>query len=258
MFKKILFSLIAMAFCFGTLFTAAPARAAECTTTGYYRDGINLTAAYINPVGLTGEVDATGCHIGVYFDTSVGSAVLDGVEIYGANYFGVLVDGYDGAVAVNITDSYIHDIGEVSFNGAQHGVGIYYTTFEGSIDNGVATGMVDHTKVEAYQKGGIAVNGVGADVSVTHNDVVGLGRVSFIAQNGIQFGWGAKGVITDNKVSDNFYWCRGPEKTCSSGWVSAGILLYQPDPSLTDSGAAATLKEDNTLVNNQVAVLIVR
>ena len=84
---------------------------ATCTQTGFYADGINLTAAQIGgPV--TGTLDATGCNIGAYNPTNV-----TGADIYGANYFGVLVNGTN----VDVTNSSIHNIGEVPFNGAQHG-----------------------------------------------------------------------------------------------------------------------------------------
>ena len=47
---------------------AGAAAAATCTTTGMVRDNIDLTAALKNPTApVTGEVDATGCDIGVYY-----------------------------------------------------------------------------------------------------------------------------------------------------------------------------------------------
>jgi hypothetical protein len=42
-------------------------RGFSCTPTGFFRDGINMTAALINPTSVTGTVNATGCNIGVYF-----------------------------------------------------------------------------------------------------------------------------------------------------------------------------------------------
>ena len=46
----------------------APRALAACTQTGFVRDGINLTAALINPTGtVSGDVDATGCNIGIYY-----------------------------------------------------------------------------------------------------------------------------------------------------------------------------------------------
>jgi hypothetical protein len=75
---------------------------AACTATGFYRDGINMTAASINPAGtVSGTVNAAGCNIGVYYDTGVGT--IDQADIFGSNYFGVLVNGDANIVAVNIT-----------------------------------------------------------------------------------------------------------------------------------------------------------
>ena len=45
------------------------ASAATCTATGFFRDGINLTAAQIGGT-VTGDLDATGCNIGSYFECS--------------------------------------------------------------------------------------------------------------------------------------------------------------------------------------------
>lgn len=50
-----------------------------CTQTGFFRDGIDLTAAQIDGA-VTGTLNATGCNIGAYNPTSV-----TGANIYGAN-----------------------------------------------------------------------------------------------------------------------------------------------------------------------------
>ena len=99
-----------------------------CTPTGFERDGINMTAAIINPTDpVSGQVDATGCNIGVYISTV--DATIDTAEIFGANYFGVVVNGDTGTPSASITNSKIHDIGETQPNGSQHGVGIYFRAF---------------------------------------------------------------------------------------------------------------------------------
>ena len=56
-----------------------------------------------------------------------------------------------------------------------------------------------------YQKAGIIVNGSGGHVTIQQNYVVGLGPVNFIAQNGIQAGYGADTSILQNFVSGNSY-----------------------------------------------------
>lgn len=199
--------------------------AVTCTSTGYWRDGMNLTAAQIGG-DVTGTLDATGCNIGVYYDaTHTGN--VTGAEIYGANYFGVLVNGG----TVDVTDSDIHHIGESPFNGAQHGVAVYYAYGSSS------TGTVSGNTISDYQKGGIVANGAGTFVTITDNTVTGLGSVNFIAQNGIQLGWGSMGEVKRNDVSDNWY--------TPSDWVSAGILLFQTNDITV---------QDNSVADNQVGV----
>jgi len=141
MFKKVWFSLIVIALGASLAFAATPAKAeVTCTETEYTRDGINLTAAYINPISVTSPVDATGCNIGIYYDHNYdGTAELQNIEIFGANYFGVLVNGDAGNIEVNIKNSSIHNIRDVTINGAQHGVAIYYI----AMNEHSATGVVD-------------------------------------------------------------------------------------------------------------------
>src|SRR4051812_37366334 len=58
---------------FVVVLLAAGPLTATCTPTGYIRDSINMTAALINPVGtVSGDVDATGCNVGVYYDHGMG------------------------------------------------------------------------------------------------------------------------------------------------------------------------------------------
>jgi hypothetical protein len=48
----------------GCLYTAVSLNAQTCTPTGFFRDGIYMTAAVINPQNpVTGQVNATGCNI---------------------------------------------------------------------------------------------------------------------------------------------------------------------------------------------------
>jgi hypothetical protein len=233
-------SLIAAGLIATTLFVSSPrskAMPVACTQTGFYRDGINLTAALINPGVVPSNVDATGCHIGVYYGPGM-TGTINGATIHHATYFGVVNRQAD----VTITNSQIHDIGETPFNGAQHGVAVYYAT----VDNGSAsadpqcttgstTGTVDNNTIWNYQKGGITANCSGTNATVTDNTVTGLGPVNFIAQNGIQFGYGASGIVRGNIISNNFYTGTGgvgpnPGGQNPPGWeyVSAGLLLYQP------------------------------
>jgi hypothetical protein len=144
-------------------FLATQLAAAACTPTGFFRDGINLTALLINPTTqVTGNVNAAGCNIGVYFDNlSAAKGVIDDATITGANYFGVVVNGDAGSVIVDITGSDILGIGETQHNGAQHGVAIYYRA---TTTAGTATGTISGNNVLDYQKGGIVAAGPGTKV----------------------------------------------------------------------------------------------
>jgi len=188
----------------------------KCTATNFYRDGINLTAAQIGGA-VTGTLDATTCNIGVYNPTGVADA-----DIFGANYFGVVIDG----LSADVTDSTIHVIGESPLSGAQHGNAIVYL-------NG-ASGTGSGNTVSDYQKNGITASGEGTSVSILDNVVTGEGPVTYIAQNGIQVSYGARATVKGNTVSGNDY--------TPKAWVACGVLYYQ---------AAGVKASNNDLFDNE-------
>lgn len=215
---------------------------ASCVQTGFVRDGINLTAAQIGG-SVTGTLDASGCNIGAYNPTSI-----NGADISGANYFGVVVNHQ----TVNLIDSSIHDIGEVPPNGAQHGNAILYI-------NG-AKGTISGNLVSRYQKNGITVSGKNAagdgpssfptSATVKNNVVAGRGAVDYIAQNGIQMSFGAKGSVMGNTVTENAY--------SGAGGVSAGGILVVGGPCF-GTGIPYTTGltiRNNTLIRNDVGVFL--
>jgi hypothetical protein len=209
----------------------AQAGTSTCTATGFYRDGINLTAAQIGG-SVTGTLDATGCNVGVYFDAAHPGSV-SGADIYGANYFGIVDNGQQN---LTIEKSSIHDIGESPLNGDQHGVGIYFAYGSAS------TGTIKKNTISNYQKGGIVVNGDGASAQIVDNTVTGQGPVDYIAQNGIQIGYGATGSIVGNTVSGNSY-------TGTSG----GIILVGGPCYAGDYVTNVSISR-NTVTNNDVGI----
>jgi len=107
---------------FALVFCTPFAASAACTPTGYFRDTINMTAALIDPPGtVSGDIDATGCNIGIYYSAGAFGQVRH-ANVHGANYFGIVNNG----AKVDIKNSTISDIGEKPFNGSQHGVAIYF------------------------------------------------------------------------------------------------------------------------------------
>src|SRR4029079_165400 len=111
-------------------------------------------------------------------------------------------------------DSNINTIGDNPLNGNQRGVAIYYRAF---FSAGSATGRISGNRISLYQKGGIVVNGPGSNVQVQNNEVLGQGPVAYIAQNGIQFGYGSSGSAMKNTVSGHSY--------TGSSTVSGGIIV---------------------------------
>jgi hypothetical protein len=214
----------------------------NCTPTGFYRDGINLTAAQIGG-DVTGTLDATGCNIGVYYDGTVPGNVT-GATIFGANYYGVLVN----AAAVNVTNSTIRDIGEAPFNGSQHGVGVLYTTVDqaGTVTGPSATGTLSGNTISRYQKNGVVISGSGAAMVVDNNTVTGLGPVDYIAQNGIQISFGATAKVTRNTVTGNDY---TPSKV-----TACGLLIYKAGGVSASKNGVSSLKADNNIHDNETDI----
>lgn len=197
----------------------APAQTVTCTETGFFRDGINLTAAKINPATLSGELNATGCNIGVYVDGN-NEVQINNADIHGANYFGVLVNGTATSPSAEIKNSHIHDIGENPLNGSQHGIAVHYfaaPSADGSTP-GSASGIVSGNTIEKYQKGGLVLKGAGVNVAVADNIVKGEGPINYIAQNGIQISSGAQAIVSGNTVSGHYY--------TPATWTACGVLYY--------------------------------
>ena len=201
--------------------------AATCTTTGFLRDSIDMTAAKINPPGVvSGNVDATGCNIGVYYGPGHTGTVAF-ANVFGANYFGVVNNGGH----VNVVVSSVHDIGEVPQNGTQHGRAIQFAS-----DGGLPSGLISRNIVAAYQKNGIDVRGA-SSATISNNVVLGAGPVDFIAQNGIVVVGGSHVSVTGNTVRGNSY-------TGANLASSAGILVE----------AVGVTVVGNTAVGNDMGV----
>ncbi len=187
-------------------------------------NGANLTAAVVDPSGtFSGTLDANGCDVGVYYGSQSGS--IDNAKIYGAKEYGVFVDN---GQTVNVSNSYIFKIGDTPPSGNQYGVGIYYT--DG------ATGTVSVNTVSEYQKNGMAFTDEGTRVDATGNTVNGSGEVPNIAQNGIEFSYGASGSARGNTINGNWY--------TGSNWTSTGLLLF-------DVSANQVKTSNNKFMNNQ-------
>jgi hypothetical protein len=132
-------------------------------------------------------------------------------------------------------------------SGCQEGQGIEVRNF-GALRRRVT---IQNNVVERYQKTGIVVLGK-VHATVRHNVVTGLGPVSHIAQNGIQLGWGATGIVRANAVSDNSF--------SGVGTVAVGILVVggpghacqQPQCDFTRRSRVL----ENVVVDNDVGIAL--
>jgi nitrous oxidase accessory protein NosD len=127
----------------------------------------------------------------------------------------------------------------VSLNGCQSGDAIVVQ----SLGGGTSKVSIDDNSVHDYQKNGITGNELGTEVSITKNVVTGLGPTTGAAQNGIQVGFGAKGGVLRNTVTDNV-WAPCVSLT-NCAFNATGILVFQSD----DVGV-----EHNSVATNQIGI----
>jgi nitrous oxidase accessory protein NosD len=121
-----------------------------------------------------------------------------------------------------------------SLNGCQSGDGIVVQTLGG----GTSNVSIDDNSVHDYQKNGITGNELGTEVAISNNVVTGLGPTTGAAQNGIQIGFGAKGGISRNTVTDNVWAPCVSLTNCASN--ATGILVFQSDDVRVDHNSVAT------------------
>lgn len=221
--------------------------AAACTPTGYS----TLTAALVNPGDINGGIiDATGCDVAIYFGAGAEATVKNAV-IANARQYGIFVNGDSGAAAVDILDNQISNIGDQPFTGNQYGVAIYYRSFFAA---GSASGRVSGNRISHYQKGGIVVNGTGSNVQVQNNELIGHGPVAFIAQNGIQFGYGSSGSAMKNAVSGHSY---TGTSTVSGGIIVVGGPGYGTCPDGNPCAYTTGIQiVQNTIADNDVGIFL--
>jgi parallel beta-helix repeat protein len=218
----------------------------DCTTdsTIYVPDGFTLngngfTITAVDPAGshFTGAVVQNGGTWAEVAYLTIDTSSLSNVCDAGADRLrGIMFEGASGKIHHNT----VLNINQGS-SGCQEGNGIEVRNapFDGTHPN-IQSVVVSFNTVDQYQKTGILANG-DVHAVVRYNNVYGFGPVSFIAQNGIQLGFGAQGAIFGNHVEGNVY--------SPMTWASSGILLYVPDNNI---GVDA-----NTVDANDVGIWVV-
>jgi nitrous oxidase accessory protein NosD len=107
-----------------------------------------------------------------------------------------------------------------------------------SLAGGTSKVGIDDNSVHDYQKNGITGNESGTEVTITNNIITGLGPTTGAAQNGIQIGFGGKGEVLRNTVTDNVWSPCVSVTNCV--YNAAGILIFQSDDVRVEHNSVAT------------------
>ena len=211
---------------------------ADCTTdesilipNGFTLNGANHTITAVDPPApghfLGAIVRNGGASASVINLTVTASGLADVCDGGDTRLRGILLDGASGSITNNTVTGV-----RQGPSGCQEG-----NSIEARNEPFDATGAdlgvtISANVVSDYQKTGIIANGSVA-ATITGNTLTGAGPVGYIAQNGIQVGFGATAVVKNNTVSGNSY--TGPDVAC-------GILLFQ---------AGGVKVSANNLFNNE-------
>ena len=188
---------------------------------GYTLDGAGYTITAVDPTGghFVGAVlKAAPGGVSHVTNVTVTVSILNVCDGGDQRLRGVLFEGAGGSV----TNSNFVNINQGP-SGCQEGnaVEVRNEPFDGSHPNTQYVAVSGNTMTH-YQKTGLVANG-DVYVDAFENTITGFGPVNYIAQNGLQSGYGAMGSIHDNVISGNYY--------SGTGWTSAGILAFDIEAS---------------------------
>jgi hypothetical protein len=216
-----IFSATASAACTFTTIGNVKSLDADCTTTstilipdGMTVEGNGFTITADDPAGghfvgavlMNGGTTANVTNITITTDTLLNECDEATPD---KRLRGILFQGASGS----ITSSQVLNIKQGD-SGCQEGNAIEVRNLGHNPDTSSVT--IDGNTITGYQKTGIVANG-NVNVTITDNMVDGGGPVGYIARNGIQFGYGAKGMAKKNTVNGNGY--------TGTSTVSGGILV---------------------------------
>lgn len=221
--------------------TASAAALCQPFTYQDWFGSVPMTAAVVNPTSpVTGEIDATGCDVGVFFGIAGSKGLVQNAKIHGARHAGVLVGGAGIGLTVDVLSSSIYDIGapvfptvEILFSGAA-------VAFAGEIVK--SSGKISGNVLSRY--GMVGIYATSADLQIADNIISGQRSGWFsanIGQVGIYSPWGAKLTIERNTIVDHVY-------TGEQEWWSAMGICARPEP--------GSRIRQNTLVNNLVGIFL--
>lgn len=198
---------------------------ADCTTDhtllvpdGWTLDGNGFSITGVDPVGghFLGAVVRNGGGVAHVTDLAVTvSGLADACDAGDDRLRGILFEGAAGSITNNVVTGI-----NQGASGCQEGNAIEVRNAPFDDTGSDLTVTITDNTVSDYQKTGIVVNGSVA-ATITGNTAVGVGPVNYIAQNGIQIGFGATAVVRGNAMSGNDY--------TPKSYVSCGLLFYRAD-----------------------------
>lgn len=143
-------------------------------------------------------------------------------------------------------------LSEVAVRGTRLGAGLAFcqsglgVLVQSSAGASSAVDLLD-SSIRGYQKNGITALDAGTRLTARRNVVSGAGLAAAVAQNGIQVGPGARGVIEQNEVANHVWSGCTSIETCA--FVATNVLLFEV--------TGATVRR-NTLGTSQTGVYLDR
>jgi hypothetical protein len=196
---------------------------------GFTLDGAGHKITAVDPAG--------GHFLGAVVMNEGTVANVKNVEIMASGLADVCDDGinrlrgilFDNA-AGTISNVNVHGVRQ-GLSGCQEGNAIEVRNYPGLAPHSVT---VEYSTVSNYQKNGITLTGL-INGTVIGNTVTGDGPINYIAQNGIQVGYGASALVRGNSVSGNNY--------TPTSYTACGLLFFE---------AAGVKQQANSLFANEV------
>jgi len=225
----------------------------DCTTTtsiiipdGYTLNGAGHTITAVDPVVghfKGGVVQSGGASANVTNLKITTSGLSDSCDGGADRLRGILFDGASGSITNNQVFNVNQNQGVV-LSGCQEGNAIEARNF-GASPTTIRV-VIDSNTISGYQKTGVVANG-NTDATITDNVVTGAGPNFYIAQNGIQVGFGATGMVKRNQVSGNSY---------SGNTDASGGILVVGGPGYGGDFCVNVQVDKNTLTGNDVGVFV--
>ena len=148
-------------------------------------------------------------------------------------YVGIFYRAASGA----IQDTRVTNIHHPATPGCQAVLGIFVQSANGGPGLNSNVAIVNNV-VDNYGKNGITANEPGTFVTVSNSMVLGRGPTGpgDAAQNGVQIGFGARGLVSGNTISDHNY--------LPPDFVACGVLFFE-------GGGGVGRAKNNTFAGNE-------